>query len=90
MSKYNIVKENEITNEIFFRNRRKIIASSVSLPFLCCASTLEAPPPASALAFRERKSDSFSSSDAMLSCHTGNTRLILIWYNSGKNTVIVN
>jgi sulfoxide reductase catalytic subunit YedY len=33
-SKYNLDKENEITDEIFFHNRRKIIASSVSLPFL--------------------------------------------------------
>jgi len=32
--KYNLDKENEITDEIFFHNRRKIIASSVSLPFL--------------------------------------------------------
>ncbi len=33
-SKYNLDKENKITDEIFFHNRRKIIASSVSLPFL--------------------------------------------------------
>ena len=33
-SKYNLDKENEITDEIFFHNRRKIIASSVSLPLL--------------------------------------------------------
>ena len=33
-SKYNLDKENEITDEIFIHNRRKIIASSVSLPFL--------------------------------------------------------
>ena len=32
--KYNLDKENKITDEIFFHNRRKIIASSVSLPFL--------------------------------------------------------
>ena len=33
-SKYNLDKENKITDEIFFHNRRKIIASSISLPFL--------------------------------------------------------
>jgi len=33
-SKYNLDKENKITDEFFFHNRRKIIASSVSLPFL--------------------------------------------------------
>ena len=33
-SKYNLDKENEITDEMFFHNRRKIIASSISLPFL--------------------------------------------------------
>ena len=32
--KYNLDKENKITDEIFFHNRRKIIASSISLPFL--------------------------------------------------------
>ena len=33
-SKYNLDKENKITDEMFFHNRRKIIASSISLPFL--------------------------------------------------------
>ena len=39
-SKYNLDKENEITDEIFFHNRRKIIASSVSLPFLLSSNLL--------------------------------------------------
>ena len=34
MSKYNIDKESDVTDEIFFRNRRKIIAASLSLPML--------------------------------------------------------
>ena len=39
-SKYNLDKENKITDEIFFHNRRKIIASSVSLPFLLSSKLL--------------------------------------------------
>jgi methionine sulfoxide reductase catalytic subunit len=37
-SKYNLDKEDQVTDEIFFHNRRKIIASSVSLPFLLSPS----------------------------------------------------
>ena len=42
MSKYNLDKENKITDEIFFNNRRKIIASSLALPFMLGSSLLTA------------------------------------------------
>ena len=34
MSKFNIDKESDITDEIFFKNRRKIIAASLSAPLM--------------------------------------------------------
>ena len=42
MSKYNLDKESKITDEIFFNNRRKIIASSLALPFMLGSSLLTA------------------------------------------------
>jgi sulfoxide reductase catalytic subunit YedY len=33
-NKYNLDKENSITDEIYFRNRRKIMSSSLAIPFL--------------------------------------------------------
>ncbi|MBS83086.1 MAG: protein-methionine-sulfoxide reductase catalytic subunit MsrP [Gammaproteobacteria bacterium] len=42
MSKYNIVKENQITNEKLFHNRRKIIKSSIAFSFLTLSNLLAA------------------------------------------------
>ena len=37
-NKYNLDKENSITDEIYFRNRRKIMSSSLAIPFLINSS----------------------------------------------------
>ena len=41
-NKYNLDKENKITDEVFFKNRRKIMSSAISLPFLLPSNILNA------------------------------------------------
>ena len=40
MSKYNIIKESEVTDEKLFHNRRKIIKSSIAFSFFTLSNLL--------------------------------------------------